>query len=197
MRHTASQTPPNDRHPSSFECPCGTIVNSPRAWRSPRNNPDLSIRPGQVTFSRASGGRCRTQVQVFVNSVSPGWFSVFRTPLIVGRDFVDADRTTAQPVAIVNRTFAEQCLNGANPVGHVVRQIDMGPGRQTIEWSIIGMAADVVYLSLRSPAPPTLYVPFARGPLGLLSNTRCHRTAWSVFARRQRHHAAALAAWRA
>jgi putative ABC transport system permease protein len=102
------------------------------------------------------------QNQMSGNAVGPGWFSVYRTSMLTGRDFTDADRAGARPIAIVNRAFAQKFLNGANPVGHIVRQADVLPGRPPMDWEVVGMVADAVYESLRAPLPPMLYHTFAQ-----------------------------------
>jgi hypothetical protein len=79
------------------------------------------------------------QNQVSGNAVGPGWFSVYRTSMLTGRDFTEADQAGARPIAIVNRAFAQRFLNGANPVGHIVRQADALPGRTLMDWEVIGM----------------------------------------------------------
>jgi putative ABC transport system permease protein len=102
------------------------------------------------------------QDHVSGNAVGPGWFSVYRTSILTGRDFTDADQAVDRPIAIVNRAFAQKFLNGANPVGHIVRQANVSPGRTPMDWEVVGMVADAVYESLRAPMPPMLYHTFAQ-----------------------------------
>jgi hypothetical protein len=98
--------------------------------------------------------------ETFVNRISTGWLRIYRTPVLGGRDFTDVDRAGGRNVAIVNRAFARNFLNGANPVGRVVRQMQGPPGRPPIEWEIVGITADAVYDSMRAPVPPTMYWAF-------------------------------------
>ena len=42
----------------------------------------------------------------FFNLVSPDYFRTLGTPLLLGRDFTEADRKGSSPVAIVNQRFA-------------------------------------------------------------------------------------------
>ena len=97
-----------------------------------------------------------------VNAVTPGWFSVYGTPLLAGRDFTSLDRPVSRSVAIVNRAFAAKFLDGGNPIGRLVRQIHVPPGRLPIEWEIVGQTDDAVFESLRTPAAPSLYLQFAQ-----------------------------------
>ena len=93
--------------------------------------------------------------------MTPGWFAAYGTPILAGRDFSTGDRAGAQAVAIVNEAFVRKFLNGQNPIGRIVRQ-ESRPGRETPPIEIVGLARDAVYLSLREPVPPTMYLPFAQ-----------------------------------
>jgi putative ABC transport system permease protein len=102
----------------------------------------------------------RPQGEAFFNRVSPGWLPLYRTSILAGRDFTEADRTGARNVAIVNEAFAHDFLGGASPIGRIVRNLHAPPGRAPLEWEIIGMTADAVYQSVRASAPPTVYAAF-------------------------------------
>ncbi len=103
---------------------------------------------------RPAGGSRET----FVNRVSPGWLSLYRTSMLTGRDLAGADRPGSPAVAIVNQTFVRKFFGGTDPLGQVVRQVD-GPLR---EWTVVGVTADAVYDSMRAAAPPTMYVAFGQ-----------------------------------
>ena len=107
---------------------------------------------GEVSVSgggQLQGGRGET----FFNRVSPGWLAVYKVSLLAGRDFTDEDRPGTKRVCLVNEAFSKRFLNGANPVGHVVRN-------SATEMEIVGLVGDAVYNSLRGPIPPTLYSQF-------------------------------------
>ena len=66
-------------------------------------------------------------------------------------------------MAIVNQAFVRRFMNGASPIGHLVR--DRGiPGlpNKDVPKEIVGVVADAIYRNLREPIPPTLYVPLAQ-----------------------------------
>jgi predicted permease len=101
---------------------------------------------------------------VFANMVSPGWFSTYGTPLLVGRDFDDRDQATTPHVAIVNRELARRLFHGQNPLGQILTW--PRPGDQHAPpTEIVGVVGDAVYRSLRAPAPPTLYVPITQADM--------------------------------
>ena len=98
----------------------------------------------------------------FVQFVTPGWFSTYGTVIHAGRDFTQRDDKGAAPVALVNEAFARKFFPERDPVGAAVKVIS-GRAEDQVPKTIVGIAADAVYRSLRDPAPPTLYVPLAQG----------------------------------
>jgi predicted permease len=100
----------------------------------------------------------RDERGALINHVSPGWFQTLGMRLVAGREFNDADGPTGAPVAVVNEAFAGRFLNGQNPVGHTVKGLPVaGP-----PVPIVGMTADAIYKSMREPATPTVFLPFAQ-----------------------------------
>jgi len=95
---------------------------------------------------------------VHMNEVSPGFFTVYATPLLAGRDFTIRDTLDAPRVVIVNETFAKKYFGGANPVGRFVRNVPF-PGEKAPRMEIVGLVRDAVYESLRDAIPPTMYRP--------------------------------------
>ena len=87
-------------------------------------------------------------------SVSPGWLSTMRIPLVSGRDFRPDDISPG--AAIVNETFAKTFFPGQDPIG---RTFERG-ANQPIN-KIVGLIPDVPYDNLREPNRAVFYVPFA------------------------------------
>jgi putative ABC transport system permease protein len=81
------------------------------------------------------------------------------TPLIIGRDFTNADRLGAPLVAIVNQAFVRRYHLGQQPIGRVVR-IPVPNGERRYE--IVGLVGDSVYTSPRDGMMATMYVPLAQ-----------------------------------
>src|SRR5262249_36264260 len=102
----------------------------------------------------------RGSQETFVNRISPDWLPLYGTTMLSGRNFTPADRAGSLPVAIVNQAFVRRFLDGADPLGRVVRQKHGPPGRPPGAWTIVGVVADAVHDSLRAPAPPTKYIVF-------------------------------------
>jgi putative ABC transport system permease protein len=94
----------------------------------------------------------------------PGYFAAFRTPLLRGRDFSDADTGGAPGVVIVNEAYASRFWPDGDALGQRIR---IGAGRLNIlglepEREIVGIVGDVRNRSLSAEPAPTMYVPQAQ-----------------------------------
>jgi predicted permease len=98
--------------------------------------PDESMRTGRVV-------------------VSDGYFDALDLPIVDGRALTAADGPDAQPVAVVNQTFAARYWPGARAIG---RRIDQGSG-----WMVVvGVARDAAFEDLGGPPRPLVYVPYGQ-----------------------------------
>jgi predicted permease len=112
---------------------------------------------GEANVSPISvhGGEPFAKMSDILN-VSPGWFDLMRIPLLDGRDFRPEDASPR--VAIVNRTFAKEYLEGANPIGKSF-ELDTSKGRISVP--IVGYVPDVRSRdNIRFPIRPTAYFPY-------------------------------------
>lgn len=104
-------------------------------------------------------------------AVSAHSFATFDIPLLAGRDFSDADRGGAEPVAIVNAAFQRQYLHG-DAIGQTLR-IDGGPDDLSMPlMRIVGVVGDVRQFGPQEAPPPTFYAPLAQVPDSLLNLLR-------------------------
>ena len=94
----------------------------------------------------------------FFNLVSPDYFRTLGTPLLLGRDFTEADRKGSSPVAIVNQRFAAHYWPSGSPLGRHFRCYG------GIDTEIVGVVADARYQNVRDEAPVTAYLPLAQRP---------------------------------
>jgi predicted permease len=86
------------------------------------------------------------------NEVGPAYFATMGIPLISGREFLRSDDESGALVAIVNETMATQFWQGKDPVDKRVKV----KGR----WmTILGVAKDSKYESMRDLPRPFFYVP--------------------------------------
>ncbi len=103
------------------------------------------------------GPQTGQEVGTDVVYVTPGYFETLQMPLLAGRTFTRSDGPNAQPVTIVNSTFARKFFHGTNPVGHTLNKGVL----------IVGVVADVQLSSGLNPTAPlmseeTMYVPAAQ-----------------------------------
>jgi putative ABC transport system permease protein len=97
----------------------------------------------------------------WLNTVSPGWFATYGTPLRAGRDFDLHDRSGAPRAIIVNEAFVKKYFDGRDALGRVVT-LPVGIDTLTAAHEIVGVVGNAVYRSLREPPPPTVYLPLAQ-----------------------------------
>ena len=94
---------------------------------------------------------------VNMNGLAPNFFAAMELPLVLGRGFTERDDIGAPKVAVVNQALARQYFGRESPIG---RQIVYTTGpfdKRAVE--VVGVAGDAKYTDLRTPVPPTLYVP--------------------------------------
>jgi putative ABC transport system permease protein len=96
-------------------------------------------------------------------SFSPGYLSVFRIPLLRGRDFAETDVLDAPGVMLINESMAKQFWPGEDPVGQRV-QVNTGLGVQSDEppRTVIGIVADTHNNGLGQPPDSMMMVPTAQ-----------------------------------
>ena len=118
-------------------------------------------------------------MQMFMNTVSPGYFETMKVPLLEGRDFRPGDAVDFEKVqvAIVNRRFADHFFPGKSAVGKRIG-FGGGPGTKlTIE--IIGVVANSLYEGPREGLRRQVFIP-NWGNNGAVFYVRTHNASSSV-----------------
>jgi hypothetical protein len=121
---------------------------------------------------------------LFENIVGPDYFRTAGTRVLAGREFSDFDHMGTNPVCIVNQAAANSFFPGQNALGKHIRPTEPRATHPVCE--IVGIATDAKYLSLRQPAPPTIYYSYEQLP----------DFGWEGFITRSRDTAAAVAAFK-
>jgi putative ABC transport system permease protein len=101
----------------------------------------------------------------FFNFVSPGYFETFRTPILAGRNFRNADTKTALRVAIINQTLAQKFYPHLNPIGRFFH-INDSPSHPAPPIQIVGVVADAKYESIREETFSQAFFPASQIPEG-------------------------------
>ncbi len=146
--------------------------HDPAAFRKLLNESTLAMRqiPGvqhaaaglSLPYERAlntgmklsDGKEAGQTIMTSMNYITPDYLNALQIPLLMGRNFTDADGPDSQHVAIVNQTFARKFFHGTSPIGRYVDKDTM----------IVGMVADVAIApGIEVTAPiageEALYVP--------------------------------------
>jgi predicted permease len=89
--------------------------------------------------------------RVLANEVAPNYFDSIGSPIIRGRGFTDAERSTAAAVVVVTEALAQKLWPGEDPIGKNIQRVRKTPAQ------VIGVARDArnVFGEIR----PLLYAP--------------------------------------
>ncbi|MDE3168227.1 MAG: ABC transporter permease [Acidobacteriota bacterium] len=116
-------------------------------------------------------------------TVSPGYFDVFKIPVLRGRVFTERDTAAAEPVVVINQAMARRFWPKADPLD---QRIWIGKGVMPQLASeqprrIIGIVGDVRGGGLDSDPGPAMYVVQAQVPDAINElNTRLTPMRWVV-----------------
>lgn len=99
--------------------------------------------------------------------VTAGYFETFQTRLLAGREFRPSDTSTAQPVAIVNESFARTHFAGLDPLGRQMRRVIAALPNEP--WlTIVGVVPDLLMEGIgnNNASPVGYYIPIAQSDVG-------------------------------
>ncbi|HEV2445687.1 MAG TPA: FtsX-like permease family protein, partial [Candidatus Sulfopaludibacter sp.] len=99
-------------------------------------------------------------------TVSPGYFEIFKIPVVRGRDFTDRDQAGTTPVVVINQAMAKQFWPKSDPMND---KILIGKGvmpqlASEMPRQIIGIVGDIHGSGLNNAPPPTMYLVQAQVP---------------------------------
>jgi ABC-type antimicrobial peptide transport system permease subunit len=91
--------------------------------------------------------------------VTAGYFDTFQTPVLSGREFTPADTSSAQPVAIINTSFARTHFPGLDPIRRQFKRIR--PGSKEPWLTIVGVVPDLLMEGIgnNNASPVGYYIP--------------------------------------
>ena len=93
-------------------------------------------------------------------SITPGYLSLFRIPVLRGRDFNTNDDIDAPRVALINEAFVRKYFPHEDPIGQHIDH-GQGGGQRGIK-TIVGIVADFHDGGLATPADAMMIVPIAQ-----------------------------------
>jgi predicted permease len=104
----------------------------------------------------------------YCDIVAPGYFSMLRIPIVLGREITEQDTASSQRVAVINESFQKKFFPNQNPIGRKIWWDDNERRNQQIE--VIGVVKDVLDKGLKEERVPQHYLAFAQnqGAAGML-----------------------------
>jgi putative ABC transport system permease protein len=115
-------------------------------------------------------------------STSPGYFDVYKIPIIEGRDFKDSDSTGAPGVVLINQSMKKKFWPKEDPVGQqIIIGKSVGPQFEEPARQIIGVVGDIHDGGLNRDPRPLMIVPQAQVTDGMTAlNANIIPTSWVV-----------------
>jgi len=122
------------------------------------SEPLLTGTSSNTTITRDDG----TTADIYFNRVGPDYFSTMNIPLVAGRPIDERDRPGIPRAIVINESAAKMLFGEAPPLG---RHISIFKA----DVEVVGVVRDTKFDSLRKPAPPTMFLPYAQvaSPLSL------------------------------
>ena len=114
----------------------------------------LFARPTRTVMVDGQDSRESAGIITIVNAVDVDYFTTMGMGSVRGRDFTDADREGARPVAIVNEELASRIWPGRNPIGQRIRLAGDSMARE-----IVGVSRNANYGALGEAPQPCLFLP--------------------------------------
>jgi putative ABC transport system permease protein len=115
-----------------------------------------------IVVGRSLGNSSSTGDALWMD-VSPGYFNVFKIPILQGRDFTEQDNETAPPVVLVNEAMAKQFWPNQNPLGQqIVIGNGFGPRFKDVPRQIVGIVGNTRDVDLSSPPASAMIIPQAQ-----------------------------------
>ncbi len=87
------------------------------------------------------------------NDIGPNFFHTLQVPVLLGREFTDADGASKHYVTVINELLAQRYFPNTNPIGHRVN-----------DFTIIGVVANHKYRSMDEEPIPMAWWDYAQGP---------------------------------
>jgi putative ABC transport system permease protein len=115
-------------------------------------------------------------------TVSPGYFEVFRIPVLSGRSFKDQDNSAGQRVVVITESMAKEYWPKGDVLGALITiGKGIGPDFEEPPRQIVGIVADVHQGALNRPPDQLMYVPLAQVNDAIIAlNNRITPMIWVV-----------------
>jgi predicted permease len=132
------------------------VVSASQCWLMPLSGSEWNMDVTVPGYQPPSG----LEPLVYLNWVTPGYFSTMRAPLLEGRNFDARDSAASTRVVIVNQLLAQTYFPGQDPIGKHLSFPGSHSVNQPLE--IIGVVQNAKYDSLAQDFLSTAYFPLAQ-----------------------------------
>jgi predicted permease len=138
-------------------------------------------------FSVGQHGAVHTDMQIWPDSVSSGYFTVMGTRILEGRGFTRADED-GRRVCVLSASAAAYFFPNEDPVGRFVYSGGADPGKDGKDldprnaYRVVGIAQDARFLSFRETPPRMIYRVAAGEDWGILFSLAVRSPSASVAA---------------
>jgi len=88
-----------------------------------------------------------------MNDIGPGFFHTLEVPILLGREFTDADGASKHYVAVINELMAQRYFPNTSPLGHEVNGA-----------TVVGVVANHKYRAMDEAPIPMAWWDYAQGP---------------------------------
>jgi putative ABC transport system permease protein len=124
---------------------------------------------GWATNVYTEGGtRVRTEAPVAAaRVVTPGYFSTLGIELLEGRLLDDGDLHGRRPVAVIDRSMANEVWPGEDPLG---RRFSYNPDDERFWYTVVGVVENVRNAGLIHPPSPVFYTHFSQSYFGFFGS---------------------------
>jgi putative ABC transport system permease protein len=123
---------------------------------------DGRVHKRSIDIEGRTSNNAEPEPLLWMNTVSPGYFSVMNIPVLRGREFTDADTSPGANAVILSAETARRYWPNQDPVGQHIRFAEQSDWR-----TIVGVVADVRGYDLREEVPDYMqgafYVPYGPG----------------------------------
>ena len=132
------------------------VVSASQCWVEPLSGSEWNLDVTVPGYQPPSG----VEPLVYLNWVTPEFFSTMRTPLLAGRAFDARDSAASTRVVIVNQLLAQNYFLGQSPIGKHL--LFSGGHTENKPLEIVGVVQNAKYDSLDQDFLSTAYFPLAQ-----------------------------------
>ncbi len=127
------------------------------------------------------GGRASASYRADIQPITPDYFQAIGIPLLLGRQFTEAEMKPQPEVAIVNNAFARKFWPNEDPLGKYILLQDGNFPRGPLV--VAGVAGDVKQFGLATEPRPEIYLPMRRHSMTLIVRTNGNPAQWAAAVR--------------